>query len=176
MDYDDKIYGKEKIFEPVILELLASPTLERLKGVDQFGYMPGYVPAPDGSFPRGRNNRFEHSVGVFLLLRGYGASPEEQIAGLLHDVSHTVFSHSVDYALRSGEAAGKQDHQDDVFKTFVKNSDIPSILPKYGFSIDYILDDQNFPLKEKSIPDLCADRIDFFYATDFLSDCWIKPI
>lgn len=162
MDFVDRIYGETKIFEPAILELLESPALKRLKGVDQFGYMPGYASVPNGGFPGGKVSRFEHSVGVFLLLRKYAAPFEEQVAGLLHDVSHTVFSHSADYALRDGETAAKQDHQDNVFETFVKNSDIPGILLKYGLNAEYILDDKNFPLKEKKLPDLCADRIDYF--------------
>jgi HD superfamily phosphohydrolase len=153
MDYTDRIYGKQKISEPVILEILESPTFQRLKGVDQFGYLSVY-------FPGTAHDRFEHSVGVFLLLRKYGAPFEEQIAGLIHDVSHAVFSHCIDYVLcvDSGE---KQEHQDNIFEKFVKNSDIPDILRKHGLDIDYILNDKNFPLKEKKLPDLCADRIDY---------------
>ena len=162
MEYTDRIYGKVEISEPVILELLENPTLRRLRGVDQFGYLPAYAAAPVGGFPGGNLSRFEHSVGVFLLLRKYDAPLKEQIAGLLHDVSHTVFSHSTDYALRDGEDAAKQDHQDNVLDAFVNNSDIPVILSKYGLDVDYILDDKNFPLKEKNLPDLCADRIDYF--------------
>jgi len=48
--------------------------------------------------------RFDHSVGVMLLIRklGAGSSPasallKEQVAALLHDVSHTAFSHVIDY-------------------------------------------------------------------------------
>lgn len=161
MNYTDRIYGKEEISEPVVLELLVSPTLQRLKGVDQFGYLPGYAIVPAGGFPGGPVSRFEHSVGVYLLLRKYGAPFSEQIAGLLHDVSHTVFSHCVDYVLNDGEGAAKQDHQDNIFGTFIKNSVVPNILIKYGLDLDYILDDKNFPLKEKQLPDLCADRIDY---------------
>lgn len=153
MDYTDRIYGSVKISELVVLELISSPTLQRLRGVDQFGYLSVY-------FSGTAHDRFEHSLGVFLLLRKYGALLEEQIAGLIHDVSHAVFSHCVDYVLRDGSGA-KQDHQDNIFEKFVKNSDIPGILSKHGLDIDYILDDKNFPLKEKKLPDLCADRIDY---------------
>ena len=43
--------------------------------------------------------RFDHSVGVMLLVRRLGGSLEEQIAALLHDVSHTAFSHVIDYVV-----------------------------------------------------------------------------
>lgn len=40
MKYVDLVYGEVEIDEPVILELIESNSLQRLKGVDQFGYRP----------------------------------------------------------------------------------------------------------------------------------------
>ncbi|MFH0928024.1 MAG: HD domain-containing protein, partial [bacterium] len=101
---------------------------------------------------------FEHSVGVYLLLHQYGAPLEEQIAGLIHDVSHTAFSHIADYVLSN--SGDRHDFQDSVFERFVKNSEIPAILQKHGFDLENILDDSRHPLKENENPDICADRID----------------
>ena len=152
MKYKDVVHGEFNIRELVILELINSPTLQRLKSVDQTGYDP-YT-------KRERVNRFDHSVGVYLLLKKYKASIEEQIAGLIHDVSHSCFSHCIDYVLRNG--SGKtQSLQDDVFESFVKKTEIVDIIEKYGFDINYILNDKNFSLEEKDLPDLCADRIDY---------------
>ena len=153
MIYKDRIYGKVKISEPVILDLINSKSLQRLKGVDQAGYFKPY-------FPNKGYSRFEHSLGVYILLKKYGVSLEEQIAGLIHDVSHSVFSHCIDYVLDSGSHT-EQNHQDNIFNEFVRKSDIPAILKNHSFDLDYILDDKNFPLKEKDLPDLCADRIDY---------------
>ena len=89
MEYTDKIYGKIKIDEPVINDLIASEPLQRLKAVNQYG-------ASFYRFPHLTTNRFEHSVGVYYILKRLGASVEEQIAGLLHDVPHTAFSHVSD--------------------------------------------------------------------------------
>jgi len=47
----------------------------------------------------------------------------------------------------------------------VKRSDIPKIIKKHGFNLNYILNDKNFPLKEKDLPDLCADRINYSLLT-----------
>ncbi|MFA6076472.1 MAG: HD domain-containing protein [Candidatus Paceibacterota bacterium] len=157
MNYTDRVYGSCEITEPVILELINSPTLQRLKEIDQAGYF-------EPHFPNTRHSRFEHSVGVYLLLKKYGAPLEEQIAGLIHDVSHSAFSHCIDYVLDGG--SGKEhNYQDDIFDNFVKKSEIPAILKKYNFDQDYILNDKNFPLKEKDLPDLCADRIDYSLRT-----------
>ena len=154
MKYRDRIYGTIEINEPVILELMESPSMQRMKGVDQHGYFEPY-------FPGTAYSRFEHSLGVFILLKKFGAPLLEQIAGLLHDVSHTVFSHVADYVYSNGSGE-KQNFQDEVFKEFIEKSEIPEILKKYRINYRDILDDSKFPLKEKELPDLCADRIDYF--------------
>lgn len=157
MQYLDRVYGKLVIDEPVILELINSAPLQRLKNIDQIGY-------PEPYFPGGAHSRFEHSLGVYLLLRMFGAPLEEQIAGLIHDVSHSAFSHCIDYVLDAGSEK-EHTHQDNVFDEFVRKSEIPEILKKYNLNLTYILDDKNFPLKEKDLPDLCADRIDYSLRT-----------
>ena len=98
------------------------------------------------------------------MLKKYNAPLEEQIAGLIHDVSHSAFSHCADYALSSGSEK-EHTHQDNVFDTFVRKSEIPSILKKYNIDLKYILNEKNFPLEEKNLPDLCADRIDYSLRT-----------
>ncbi|MFH1582977.1 MAG: hypothetical protein ABIB72_01505, partial [Candidatus Falkowbacteria bacterium] len=90
----------------------------------------------------------------------YNAPLEEQIAGLIHDVSHSVFSHCIDYVIKTGDGK-EQNHQDNFHDSFVKKTDIPKILKKYGYNLSYILNDKNFSLKEKALPNLCADRIDY---------------
>lgn len=154
MFYEDKVYGEVEISEPVVLELINSPDLQRLKGVDQAGYFKPHI-------KRNKVTRFEHSIGVYLLLKKFGAPLEEQIAGLIHDVSHSAFSHCIDYVLDEGSEKD-HNHQDNIFEEFVKNkTQIPVILNKHGLDVDYTIDDKNFPLKEKDLPDLCADRIDY---------------
>lgn len=159
MIYQDPIYGKVKIETPVILELIKSPPLQRLKGIPQLGYTSVY-------FPEVSHTRFEHSLGVFILLKKFGASLKEQVAGLIHDVSHTVFCHIGDYIFDSGSET-KHTFQDDIFKDFVFKTEIPKILRKFNFPLNYILNEKNFPLKEKLLPDLCADRIDYFLRDGF---------
>jgi len=157
MKYTDRVYGDFEIEEPVILELINSKTLQRLKGIDQSGYFEPY-------FPGTAHSRFEHSIGVYLLLKMYGASLEEQIAGLIHDISHSAFSHCIDYVLDAGSEK-EQTHQDNVFDEFVRKSEVPGIFKKSNLDLEYILNDKNFPLKEKDLPNLCADRIDYSLRT-----------
>lgn len=155
MVYTDKTYGKINIKEPVIVDLIKSSALQRLRGIDQAGYLFPHFPSTHS-----RRYRFDHSVGDYILLSKYGVSLEEQIAGLIHDVSHSAFSHCIDYSLDTGSQS-KHTHQDSIFQEYVKKTDIPRILKKHGYDIEYILDENNFPLQETELPDLCADRIDY---------------
>jgi hypothetical protein len=93
-----------------------------------------------------------------ILLKKLGAEIEEQIAGLLHDVSHTPFSHVIDSVI--GDPT-KEDYQDKIYEEFLKKSEIPKILKKYNFDINLFLNHKNFKLLEKEAPSLCADRIDY---------------
>jgi len=147
----DNVYGDEEIKEPVLLELINSPTLQRLKGISQQGM-------PREFYHREVFSRFDHSIGVLLLLRKLGASLNEQIAGVLHDISHTAFSHVIDWVI--GDPS-KEDHQDNIFLDFLKKSEIPFILEKHSISLESTSDLESFTLLEKEAPSLCADRIDY---------------
>lgn len=151
MIYRDSVYGRVEITEPVLLKLMGSKPLHRLKGVNQTGPTYLFRKAP-------ALTRFGHSVGVMLLLKRLGASLEEQIAGLLHDVSHLAFSHSIDFALREET----HDTHEGLKEAFLRESDIPDILAEFGFGVD-VLDETKHGLLERELPDLCADRLDYFY-------------
>ena len=153
MRYTDRIYGSVEITEPVALDIIATPEFQRLKDVDQAGYS-------EPHFPGSKHSRFEHSLGVYELLRRFGAPLAEQVAGLIHDVSHSAFSHTIDYIMHDGSGR-YQTYQDEILADYVQHSRIAAILEKYGFPLAFIMDDANFPLKETELPDLCADRIDY---------------
>ena len=163
VSYTDIVFGSHVITEPVIVDIINSASLQRLQDIDQTGY-------PEPFFPGLKKlTRFEHSLGVYLLLYRYGASVEEQVAGLIHDVSHTAFSHCADYSLADAEGGKTQSHQDNIFEEYVRQSEIPGILVRHGLQVDTILDDTRFPLKEKLLPDLCADRIDYSFRSALAS-------
>lgn len=149
----DKIYGEVKVKEPILLELLKSPSVLRLKNISQFG-------VPDKYYHFKNYSRCEHSIGVMLLLRKLGATLEEQVAGLLHDVSVLAFSHVTDWVFANG-IEGVEDYHDSIHGEFVRKTEIPKILEEYDFVLDRILDEHNFTLLERSAPDLCADRADY---------------
>ena len=153
MIYEDLVYWRMKIDEPVVIEIMASKEMQRLKWVDWAWYFEPF-------FHWTAHSRFEHSVWVYLLLKKYWAPIEEQIAWLIHDLSHGTFSHCLDYVFEEWNPK-EQSHQDNTFDEFVRSSSLPLILDKYWWSLEHILDDSRHPLKENNLPDICADRIDY---------------
>jgi hypothetical protein len=149
----DKVYGNHLIDEPVLIELLKSKPVQRLKKICQFGI-------PDRYYHLQNFNRYEHSVGVMILIRLLEGSLEEQVAGLLHDVSHTAFSHVIDWVV--GEA-GDETYQDNQHDNIIKSGEIGRILKKYKYRPETIADYHNFKLLERAIPNLCADRVDYAF-------------
>ncbi|WP_010097491.1 HD domain-containing protein [Ornithinibacillus scapharcae] len=150
MIINDNIYGEFEV-DKVIEELILSEPMQRLKGIHQGGA--SYLVNKKWNV-----TRFDHSVGVMLLIKKLGGSIEEQIAGLLHDVSHTAFSHVIDFVFENKE----EDFHEEIFSSFVKNSKIPAILAKYNYDYEDILcDDTKWTLLEQPAPEICADRVDY---------------
>ena len=98
----ETIFGTVEVTDAVVIELLHHPAMTRLKGVDQHGPPTYWMGTP--TF-----DRYTHSVGVYVLLKKFGAPLVEQIAGLLHDASHTIFSHLADRLFKTGNQLAYQD-------------------------------------------------------------------
>lgn len=149
----ETFYGPVEIDEPILLELIDSPPFQRLKHIHQYG-IAFYTTH------REEYNRYEHSLGVFYLLRANGCSLKEQISGLLHDVSHTIFSHVGDWIFNRQNQ--ELDYQTLTLSDYLELSGLRTILNSYGYTSDEILPKQElFPALEQPLPDLCADRIDY---------------
>jgi HD superfamily phosphohydrolase len=147
----DRVYGESVVDDPGIVALIGTPTFQRLKGVRQAG--PSAL-----AFPFKNVSRYEHSLGVFLLLRRLGAPRKEQVAGLLHDISHTAFSHAIDFVHASEEQA----HHEDIKPLFLERTDLRRAIEDLGYSPRAFYDDSIYGLLERPIPWLCADRLDYF--------------
>lgn len=150
MKMKDCIYGEFNI-ETVLEALINTKEIQRLKNIHQGGA--SYLVNP-----RWNVTRYDHSIGVMLLICKMGGSIEEQIAGLLHDISHTAFSHVVDFALDNKE----EDYHEKIYERIIESSNIPNILKDFGYNYKNIVyNEEKWTILEKSAPDLCSDRIDY---------------
>lgn len=155
------IYGNVTLTNPLEIEVLASPAMERLKRIHQYGVT--YYAGLPYFF-----SRYDHSVGVFLLLKKYGLSQNEQIAGILHDASHTAFSHVAEVVFNHTDH--HHSYQDTIHRACLEAQGIGEILQKYNITISDIMHKETdpafsgngiFKALECDLPDLCADRIDY---------------
>ncbi len=112
--------------------------------------------------------RFDHSVGVMLLVRRLGGSLEEQIAALLHDVSHTAFSHVIDYVVDGHDS---QSYHEEWKESHLAASDVPEVLARHGYDWRDFLHEEDYALLEQPAPRLCADRLDYFLGTAAIWAC-----
>lgn len=148
---DDPVYGREEVDDAVLVDLLNSGCVARAKGINQYG-------PPREWYHTNGFSRYDHCVGVMILLRRLGAAIEEQVAGLLHDASHYAFSHVADWVL--GSVSG-EDNADIEHGSILRRFGVDDILPHHGLVLDAIVDNGSFSLLEQPAPALCADRLDY---------------
>lgn len=144
-------------YDKEILEVINSPVMQRLKNVDQSGPARYFGPV----FPA--FSRYDHSVGVWAILKKAGCSIKEQIAGLIHDSSHTVFSHVGDYIFAKNINDYVQDsYQDSIHLKSLQKTKVKAILEKAGFlAEDFDPEKNEYLCLEQPLPDMCADRIQY---------------
>lgn len=148
------IFERQHIKPPVVLALLRHPVMQRLKGIDQSGLTKYTCNVKSYS-------RYEHCLGVYSILRRYHASDLECIAGLLHDASHTVFSHVGDLVFNK-KLTDAHSYQDQIHCWYLTELGIAQTLQEFNISINDILpENPNFTALEQDLPDICADRLEY---------------
>lgn len=158
------MYGDACITEPLLIDLLTSGAIERLKYVRQYGVTFYARPEINANY-----NRYEHSVGVLFLLRRYNASLIEQATGLLHDASHTVFSHVGDHFKPAKNP--KYSYQDEIHAWYLEQSGIKNILNRYNFELDDVLitNGKNKMVKADK-PEVSADNLEYILKAGILTN------
>lgn len=164
MRYNDIVYGVTDIRDDLILELMDTDALRRLEFIYQAGAT-AYI------YPHRCHTRFDHSVGVMLLLRRLRAGWREQVAGLLHDVSHTAFSHVSDLVFPAGDG---ESYHEALHHKVLWSSEVPTVLAAHGLAVGDVLEGARYPLLEQPLPALSADRLDYFLR-DALMEQVITP-
>jgi HD superfamily phosphohydrolase len=151
MKLRDPVYGVECIDDPALVAVLGSAPMQRLRGVLQHGITALIgVTAPV--------TRYDHSVGAMILIRRLGGSREAQLAALLHDISHTAFSHVIDYVFDDHEG---QSYHEEMKPSYVADTNLPALLAAHGFDWRVIIQEERYPMLEQPAPALCADRLDY---------------
>ncbi len=144
-------------FPPFLHDYLQLPLLTRLKGVgllcgtdwtelfhNQFFY-----------------SRFDHSLGVALIVWNFTHDKKQTLAGLLHDVSTRAFSHVTDF--RNGDAL-TQESSEDINASLIDNDkELSLLLKRDGLTPNDVDDYHRYPVADNPCPGLSADRLEYMY-------------
>lgn len=128
--FKDPVHRYVHVREKLIWDLIDSPEFQRLRRIRQLGT--SYL-----TFHGGEHSRFNHSLGVYEIMRRIletfegriTLSREEKLlclcAALLHDVGHGPFSHSFEKVFRFH-------HEDWTYKIITGDTGINRILRRLG--------------------------------------------
>jgi HD superfamily phosphohydrolase len=156
----ESIYGTIQISDPLILDLLETSSMQRMVDIDQHGIY--YFRKESPTF-----NRYQHSIGVYYLLKRYKTSLIEQAAGLVHDISHTIFSHLSDIIYNHDEKLIS--YQDSIHYWYLNKINLKKILDKYNYTVnDLLFKNGTYSGLDQPLPDICADRLDYNLETGYV--------
>lgn len=165
-EYNTEKY--HKILEPnppeFLEKYLALPMLQRLKGI-------GLLCGTDWTeLYRNRfyYSRFDHSVGVALIVWHFTHDKAQTIAGLLHDVSTPVFSHVSDF--RKGDALTQTATEEENESIIRKDKALLKLLQQDGLTVEQIEDYHKYPVADNEIPQLSADRLEYMFPSGMALD------
>jgi len=106
-------------------------------------------------------SRLDHSLGVALIVWHFTHNKAQTIAGLLHDISTTTFSHVSDF--RKGDAL-TQTATEGPTATIIRNdAELQSLLKSDGLTSQMVEDYHIYPVADNEIPQLSADRLEYMY-------------
>lgn len=104
-------------------------------------------------------SRFNHSVGVSLLLSRFTTDPKIILSGLFHDIATPAFAHVIDFLL--GDHL-KQEATESKTEHFINNSPIiQTELQNLGLSTKDVSNYHLYPLADNDSPRLSADRLEY---------------
>lgn len=135
----------------------ATPTMQRLKGI---GMNCG---CEYTSFPSRRNyipySRFDHSLGVALIIWHFTADPAQAMAGLLHDISTPVFAHVIDFL--HGDHMHQESTESATAQFIAQSDSLAQVLSRCHLSLEAVSDYHRYPIADNDSPKLSADRLEY---------------
>ena len=138
-----------------LIEYANVPELQRLKGISMISACEHTKLIPYKFF----HSRYEHSLGVALIVWNFTKDKKQTIAGLYHDIATPSFSHVVDYIHGDYE---KQETTEQLTEKMIRNSkEIMKLLNRDKIEVDEIKDYHLYSIADNDSPKLSADRLEY---------------
>ena len=147
----DPVHGIIKL-EDWMIKIIDTPQFQRLRRIKHLGFA-------NLVYPGANHTRFEHSLGVMhiarLLSEKLELGDEIVVAGLLHDIGHTPFSHSSERILEKYAGISHEN-----VKRVIRR-ELKDVLNDLGFSISKIADIISGKKPSIVSGDIDVDRMDY---------------
>lgn len=115
------------------------------------------------SFPRfdrcAKYSRFDHSLGVGLIVWHFTASTAQALAGLFHDIATPAFAHVVDFL--HGDHLRQESTEEGTTERIDGSPEIQSVLRSLGLTTADVCDYHRYPIADNDAPRLSADRLEY---------------
>lgn len=150
-----------KILNPEFPEFLKKylniPIISRLKGI-------GLLCGTDWTDFFSNNffySRFDHSIGVALIIWHFTHDKAQTISGLLHDVSTPAFSHVSDF--RKGDSLTQTSTEEENSLMLENSPELIKCLSEDGLALSQVDDYHKYPIADNEVPRLSADRLEYMF-------------
>ena len=115
------------------------------------------------AFPRFEDldpySRYDHSIGVALIVWHFTHDRRQAVAGLLHDAATPVFAHVVDFL--HGDYLKQESTEDGTKMLIAGSAELQSVLRKYELTTEDVCDYHRYPIADNDSPRLSADRLEY---------------
>lgn len=142
---------------PFLQDAAATPPMQRLKDI---GMNCG---CEYTNFPLHRDyapySRFDHSLGVALIVWHFTGDPAQAMAGLLHDIATPVFAHVIDFL--HGDHMHQESTESATAQFIAQSGPLIDVLARHNLSAEAVSDYHLYPIADNDSPKLSADRLEY---------------
>ena len=104
-------------------------------------------------------SRFDHSLGVALIVWHFTGDVRQSAAGLLHDAATPAFAHVVDFL--HGDHLRQESTEGRTAELIGRSPELQALLGEYGLSTADVADYHRYPIADNDSPQLSADRLEY---------------
>ncbi|MBQ7223011.1 MAG: hypothetical protein IJS38_00370 [Erysipelotrichaceae bacterium] len=140
-----------------LAEASKSRAMERLKkvGMDcgcEYTSFPIFAGKPS-------YNRYQHSVGVSLIVWHFTHDEAQALSGLFHDIATPCFSHVIDFLNR--DHMRQESTEEGTERIIAESPEIRRVLEGCGLQVAQVSDYHLYPIADNDSPRLSADRLEY---------------
>ena len=106
-----------------------------------------------------RYSRYDHSVGVALIIYHFTRDMKQSLAGLFHDIATPSFSHVIDFL--NNDHLTQESTEDGTKEIIEQDMQIQELLQLYQLTTEDVCDYHMYPIADNNTPKLSADRLEY---------------